>query len=243
MTNATIIEHLSELRTRLLYSVTVILMTTILSFLFYDYLISYLVLPYTHLKIINSDTLYIYSLLEGFTTKIKFSFYLGLLFAFPIIIYQILKFIIPGLKCNERKIIIISLLFSFILAIAGFYLSYFYLIPYSIEFLTSTQFIPKNVGIILNFYQNIFYIFNFLIISFLVFQLPILMGVMLYLNILKRQPLWSAGRYITIAIFVFAAIITPPDIITQLSIGIPLTMLYFFILSIAKIFNWGNNNE
>ena len=94
----------------------------------------------------------------------------------------------------------------------------------------------------LNFYKNVFYVFHLLMISFLVFQFPVLMGVLLYLNILKRAPLYVLGRYITIGIFVVSALITPPDIVTQVSIALPLTVLYFLVLLIAKIFNWGQED-
>jgi sec-independent protein translocase protein TatC len=239
---APFIDHLGELRRRLLYVCGLILIGSIITFIWYHSLIYWLVSPYTHLSLTTESTLYIHSLLEGFITKIKFSLYSGLILSFPFVLYHFLRFIIPGLKPKEKHMILMSLVLSVLLASISFYFTYFKLIPYSIQFLTSAQFIPQNIGLILNFYQNIFYIFTILMAAMLVFQLPILMGCLLYLNILKRAPLWRAGRYIAIGILILSALITPPDIITQLSIALPLTALYFVVLLVAKLLKWGEKD-
>jgi sec-independent protein translocase protein TatC len=212
---------------------------SVVAYLFYNNLIKWLILPYSNLDLPLSDILFVNALFEGFITKIRFSIYAGMVISFPIFIYQVMRFILPGLSKAERRVITICLLISFMLASASVYMMYFKLIPYSIQFLTGSQFIPDQIGVMLNFFQNVFLIFSLLVIACLVFQLPILMGALLYLNIFKRTVLWSAGRYIILIIFILAALITPPDIITQLSIALPMAVLYYVVLLIAKLFHWG----
>ena len=239
MKSAPLIGHITELRRRTLICLTGICIFSIVAYCFYNGLIKWLILPYSNLELPLSDILFVNALFEGFITKVKFSIYAGMVLSFPIIIYQVMRFIFPGLVKTERRIITICLLLSFILASASVYMTYFKLIPYSIQFLTGSQFIPDQIGVMLNFFQNVFFIFSLLVIACLVFQLPILMGALLYLNILKRDTLWSAGRYIILIIFIIAALITPPDIITQISIALPMALLYYIVLLIAKLFHWG----
>ncbi len=243
MTSSPLIDHLSELRRRLLYTCVIVFIGSVVGFIFYSSLVQWLIAPYANLSLSSDHTLYVNSLLEGFVTKIKFSVYSGLFLSVPFTLYHILRFVIPGLTFKEKRTLLFALCISTLLAGASFYLTYFRLIPYSIQFLSSAQFIPPHIGLILNFYHNIFYIFNLLIAAMILFQLPILLGCLLYLNILKRAPLWKAGRYIIIGILILSAIVTPPDIVTQLSISLPLTLLYFMVLVVAKIMNWGNDND
>jgi sec-independent protein translocase protein TatC len=95
------------------------------------------------------------------------------------------------------------------------------------------------VGIMLNYTQNIFYIFNFLLYAMLAFQFPILLELLMYWNLVSRKTLWKSTRYAIVVIFVIAAIVTPPDVISQCGIAIPMTLLFFITLGIAKIFGWG----
>ena len=240
MSELTLIDHIKELRKRLVFSVISILITSSIAFFAFDIAIQWLSKPFESIvSTLSGHQLYITSLLEGFTTKIKFSFLFGIALSFPVLLYQILRFILPGLTKNERYLVSLSLLVSMILAGLSFYMTYFKLLPFSIQFLTSIQFIPKEVGLLLGYKQNIFYVFNLIFYAMIVFQFPILLEVLLYLNILKRKTLWSLSRYVVVLIFVGSAIITPPDIVTQIGLSIPLIALYFLTIIIAKIFKFG----
>ena len=113
--------------------------------------------------------------------------------------------------------------------------------PLAIGFLTNPYFVPKGVGYLLNYQTNIFYVFSFILWSVIALQLPLVMELLLMMGILKRKAVFKASRYVIVAIFVLAAIITPPDFISQLGVAVPLTVLYFLALLIAKIFKFGES--
>jgi sec-independent protein translocase protein TatC len=105
--------------------------------------------------------------------------------------------------------------------------------------LTNPRFLPQGVGVLLNYQTNVFYILTFMLWAVLALQMPLLMEILLALNILQRKQVLRASRYIVVFIFVISAIITPPDVISQLGIALPLIFFYFLALLIAKIFKFG----
>jgi sec-independent protein translocase protein TatC len=130
-------------------------------------------------------------------------------------------------------------IFSFILIVLGSYLAYFKIVPLAINFLTNPYFVPQNVGFLLNYQTNIFYVLSFILWAVLALQTPLLMEILLVLNVLQRKQVLRASRYIIVGIFILAAIITPPDFISQLGVALPLLFFYFLALLIAKIFKFG----
>jgi len=242
MSTITLIDHLKELRKRLFFSAFSIGIGSVVAFLVFDKAILWLASPFETISTtLAGHQLYVTSLLEGFTTKIKFSFLFGIVLSFPILLYQSLRFILPGLTKKEKRLVIVALIVSMLLAGLSFYMTYFKLLPFSVQFLTSIQFIPKEVGVLLGYKQNIFYVFNLIFYSMIVFQFPILLEVMLYLNIVSRKTLWGLSRYVIVFIFIGSAIITPPDIITQIGLSVPLIGLYFLTIIIAKLFKLGES--
>lgn len=240
MSDHPFLSHIIELRKRLIICVSATLIMFCVAFMSYDSIIALFLYPFSTIsESFLSDKLVIHSLLEGFIIKMKFSFIAGLLFSLPIIVYQGLRFLFPGLKKHEKRLILISLLSSICLTSFGFYIAYFYVVPFSLSFLTSSYFVPKNVDILLNLKENIFYVFNLIVFMMLVFQFPILLETCLYLNLVKRRTLLKASRFIVIAILILSAILTPPDIVSQLLMAVPLTILFFMTIGIAKLFKWG----
>ena len=110
-----------------------------------------------------------------------------------------------------------------------------------LRFLTSSKFIPFNVGLLLNYTKNIFYILQFIFIALVIFQTPIILELLLISNVVKRKALLKMSKYIIILIFVLSALLTPPDFISQVSLATPLIVLYFLTILIAKIFRFGED--
>ena len=234
------LSHVRELRKRVVSSIVVLLLGFIVTLVFYDEIVNFLMLPFDEIAALLSDKqLYIHSLTEGFTTKIKIAFLSSVVFTLPFHVFQLVQFILPGLYTHERRLLKYILLASTLLVLAGTYLSFFKLIPYSIRFLMSAGFVPEDVGILLNYNKNIFYVFQIFLFSIIVFQTPIVLELLLIMNLIKRQTLFKASRYVIVLIFIFSAIITPPDPITQLGISLPLIVLFYLTLLLAKIFKFG----
>jgi len=205
-----ILSHLRELRIRLIVSAVAVCIGSILAFLF-----------------------------EGFLTKLKVSVLAGTIISFPVHLYNIIRFVFPGLKAKEKKMIAIALMASFVLSAFSFYYSYFRIIPLSVKFLTGDQFIPLQVGMILNYQRNIFYILQFIFVTLVVFQTPIILEMLLVMNVVNRKILLKTSRQVIVVIFVLSALLTPPDFISQVSLAAPLIVLYFLTILIARIFRFG----
>jgi sec-independent protein translocase protein TatC len=236
----TFFEHLQELRIRIIVSAAAILAGSILAFSLFDSIVALLLEPLQRLdSAASGKQLFVHTLFEGFLTKIKISILTGIILSFPVHLYNFIRFIFPGLKRKERRFLVIGLLVSFVLIIFSFYYSYYRIIPLSVRFLTSSHFIPVDVGMLLNYNRNIFYILQFIFITLVVFQTPIILEILLIMNVVQRRTLLLISRYVIVGIFVLSAIITPPDFISQISLTVPLVGLYFLTILIAWIFKFG----
>jgi sec-independent protein translocase protein TatC len=235
------IDHLRELRRRIIVSMIAILCAAIVSYIFFDYIVAFLFQPFREIEALSvrDEILFINTIFEGFLVRLKVAILAGIVFSLPVHMFNIVKFVLPGLTAREKKIILTSLIVSFCLIVFSFYYGYFNVIPISIGFLSSSGFIPEDVGLLLNYGKNIFVIFQFLLITVILFQLPIILEILMIMNVLSRKALLKASRFIVVGIFVLAAIVTPPDFVSQISIALPLVGLFFLTILIARIFHFG----
>jgi len=236
-----ILLHLKELRQRLFFSITALLIGFCIAMGLYDYIIDFLFKPFMQLSDNTSmeEVLYVNTIAEGLIVQLKVSMFSGLIISSPIHIYNIIRFILPGLLKKEKQILSTTLFCSFLLVIGSFYYTYYTIIPISISFLTGHGFIPENTGILLNFSSNIFYILQFIFMAVLVFQLPVILELLMILNVIERKTLFNMGKYLVVLFFFVAAILSPPDFVTQIGLALPMTVLFYLTLLIAKIFKFG----
>lgn len=214
-------EHLGELRKRFL---------TIIIFLFIFFIIGFSLSNFFIKRIIN-DLVFIENVkiiglspIEYILTQIKVGFIVSLIITIPIIIYQLLVFIKPGLNKREKEGLRLILPTFILLFLIGIVFSYFIFLPVAVYFLGNL-----SKGIIENIWSINRFI-NFILLSCLsfglIFQLPLLLIVLNRLGIINVGWLKKYRAHIYVLIFVVAAIITPPDFITQLIIALPLVVLY-----------------
>jgi sec-independent protein translocase protein TatC len=235
------LEHLQELRKRIIVSMIAVLCAAVLSYVFFDPIVAFLFEPFRNIEALQlrEQILFVNTIFEGFLVRLKVAILAGIVFSLPVHLFNIIRFILPGLTGRERKIIFTALIASFCLIVLSFYYGYFKVIPISIAFLSSSGFIPEHVGLLLNYGRNIFVIFQFLLITIIMFQLPIILEILMIMNLLSRRALLKASRFIVVGIFVLAAIVTPPDFISQISLALPLAGLFFLTILIARIFDFG----
>ncbi len=231
--------HVRELRNKILSSLVLYIVCTVVAFVFSDRIITLFTRQFTDVSSSVDSTLVVTTIVEGFVAQIKISALAGLILSTPVHLFNILSFIFPGLQRRQRRIILVFLCASLCLIVLGAYIAYFQVVPLAIRFLTNPHFVPAGVGYLLNYQSNIFYVFSFILWSLAALQLPLVLEMLLIMNILKRKNVFKASRYIIVFIFVLAAVITPPDFISQLGIALPLIVLYFLVLLIAKIFKFG----
>jgi sec-independent protein translocase protein TatC len=236
-----IIEHIRELRNSILVSMAAFLAACIVSFIFSSPIIALFTRQFEGVDNLVNKTLVVSSISEGFMSQLKMTLIAGLILSLPVHIFGIVKFIFPGLTTRERRIVMFFLVFSLVLIVVGAYLAYFKIVPLVVKFMTGPGIVPKNVGFILNYQTNIFYVFNFILWSVIALQTPLIMEILLIMNVLKRRTLLKASRYIIVGIFIFAAIITPPDPISQLGVALPLVFFYYMAILFAKIFKFGED--
>jgi sec-independent protein translocase protein TatC len=233
-----IFQHLRELRKRLIISLITFSIFFILAFFIYDYIVDLFIKFYSSSSL-GDNKLFVNSIVEGMTTQIKVALITGLILSIPMHLYNIIAFTFPGLEAKEKRYIIIALVCSFILIILSIYLSYFKILPISIEFLTNGGFIPDDVGLLLNYKTNLFYALYFVFCSIIAFQSPIIFVMLMAFNIIKRKDALKFSRYIVVVIFIISAIVTPPDVVSQVGLALPLVILYFLAILVAKIFKFG----
>jgi len=224
--------HIYELRRRLFIIIAALLIFSFAGYYIFPYIVKILIA-------LLKEELYASDITEGFTLRLKFSFILGAILTIPIFLFELILFIIPALKKQEKIILLITTTCAFILFIAGVIFSYKVVMPYSIAFLKSEVFFPENIKRIISYEKFLIFFFQFLLAFGLCFQFPIILIVLLKLGIIKFSFLTKNIKYFIVAIFIIAAILTPPDVQSQIFMAVPLLGLYFLTILIAKIFKIG----
>jgi sec-independent protein translocase protein TatC len=237
------VDHLRELRKRIIVSMIAILCAAVVSYVFFDYIVTFLIEPFRGIEAlsIRDEILFVNTIFEGFLVRLKIAILAGIVLSLPVHVFNIIMFILPGLTTKEKKVILISLIVSFCLIVLSSYYGYFYVIPISIGFLSSSGFIPEDVGLLLNYGKDIFAILQFLLITVVLFQLPIVLEILMIMNVLSRTALLKASRFVVVGAFVLSAIVTPPDFVSQIFVALPLVGLYFLAILVARIFNFGKS--
>ncbi len=215
----TIVEHLEELRRRIIISVVAILVTTGVAFFFSDAILKFLLLPSGGLQ------LRAFGLMDGFMIKWHIALYTGVVVAFPVWAYQLFRFIYPGLLDQERRTLFPMLIGAMVLFLIGAVFGY-YLLRGMIRVLI--QLYPLEVQFLPAADDYISFVLFFMLSSGLAFQLPIVLLILIQFHIISTDLLRKQRRIAYFALFMFAEIITPVSdpIIAPLTVMIPLTVLY-----------------
>jgi sec-independent protein translocase protein TatC len=213
-----------------------------ISYLFADRIFQFLLNPLTEVMAAQnlSRNLIYTSLTEAFITKLKLAIFTGVFFSAPIVAWQIYRFIAPGLFKRERMAFIPYLVFSPILFFTGAFLVYAYIMPLAWSFFISFE-SDLSVGMPLILEAKISEYIS-LVISLIIafgaaFQLPLVLVLLVHVGFLKVEKLVSFRRYAIVLIFLVAAIITPPDVLSQVALAVPLVLLYEISILICKRIN------
>jgi sec-independent protein translocase protein TatC len=227
-----LLEHLIELRNRLMWSIGAIMVAFLVCYQFKVRIFGFLVHPLAVIFKGQTGRHLIYTgLTEAFFTYVKVSFWAALCIAFPIVAMQIWKFVAPGLYKNEKRAFFPYLFATPVLFLMGASLAYFVVIPYAWRFFVSfeTHGGPGTLPIVLEAKVNEYLslVMTLLFAFGVAFQLPVLLTLMARAGIITSQGLINKWRYAFVGMFAVAAVLTPPDIVSQCSLAIPLILLYF----------------
>jgi len=245
------ITHLAELRKRLINSFIFLIIFFIGSYVFAEHLYGFLVEPFAKaVKDDGTDRRLIFTALqETFLTYLKVSFFAAFFVTCPFILMQIWKFIAPGLYKHEKTAILPYLILTPILFFLGGMLVYYLIMPLAIKFFLSFESsgISTNLPIQLEAKVNEYLsLVMKLIFAFgISFQLPVVLSLLARVGIVDSEFLKARRKYVIVIIFAVAALLTPPDPITQIGLAFPLLILYELSIFSVKFIEKKNlkNND
>ena len=234
-----LIDHLTELRKRLLWSFIYIIIIFVICFYFASDLFYFLAKPLVSLLQTDKGQGFIYTALqEAFFTELKIAFFFALFFAFPLIAIQIWKFVAPGLYKHEKNAFLPFLMATPILFFAGGAMVYYLIAPLAWNFFLSYQNmsdsgVPIRLEAKMGEYLSL--MMRFIFAFGLAFQLPVVLGLMAKVGIVTYTSLQKFRKYAIVIAFLSAAFLTPPDPFSQISLALPIIILYEISIYIAKI--------
>ncbi|MEJ5348664.1 MAG: twin-arginine translocase subunit TatC [Desulfosoma sp.] len=228
-------EHLEELRRRLIICAIAVGVGFVISYFFKEKIFSWLMQPLLQALPKDGHQKLIYTAPhEAFMTYIRVSFLGGVALAIPVILYQFWRFVAPGLYEHERRYLYPIVILSTIFFIGGAAFGYLIVFPYGFQFFTSfaTEFIAPMISTkeFLSFATRLLIAFG------LVFEMPLVTFFLAKLGLVKASFLKKHRKYAILIIFIGAAILTPPDVFTQILMAIPLLILYEMSVWIAHFF-------
>jgi len=239
-----LLEHLIELRTRLIWAIGAFFVAFLVCFAFAKQLFNFLVVPYkwavvwAGLDVAKAELIYT-APQEFFFTQIKVAMFGALVIAFPIIASQIYKFVAPGLYKNERAAFLPFLVASPLLFLLGASLVYFFFTPMVMWFFLAMQQAPEEGGVAISLLPRVSEYLGLimtLIFSFgLVFQLPVVTSLLVRVGILESQWLADKRKYFIVVAFIIAAVVTPPDPLSQIGLALPTILLYEVAIYAARL--------
>ena len=236
------IDHLTELRSRLVKSIVYLFIFFVICYFFSENIYSFLISPYA--EAVKDDGLnrrMIFTALhETFITYLKVAFFTAMFVTSPIILIQIWKFVAPGLYKNEKKALLPYLIATPTLFLFGGMLVYYLIMPLAIKFFLTFETsayagtLPIQLEAKVNEYLSL--IMRLIFAFGISFQLPVLLSLLARVGFIDSKYLRERRKYVIVIIFAVAALLTPPDPITQIGLGIPLLILYeLSIFSVSLI--------
>jgi len=244
----TFVEHLTELRSRLINSFIFLFVFFVICYFFSENIYSFLVEPYA--DAVRDDSvnrrLIFTALHETFITYLKLAFFTSFFISSPLILIQLWMFIAPGLYKNEKNALLPYLVATPILFLLGGMLVYYLIMPLAIKFFLTFETaagintLPIQLEAKVNEYLSL--IMRLIFAFGLSFQLPVLLSLLARVGFIDSTYLKKRRKYVIIIIFIVAAILTPPDPITQIGLGIPLLILYELSILSVRIIEKKKNN-
>ena len=232
--------HLIELRRRLIYSIAAFLICFCGAYYFAIPIFEFLLLPLQHVLANKpgAHELIFTAPTEAFFTYVKVAFFTAAFVAFPIIASQVWAFVAPGLYKHERAAFLPFLIATPIMFLLGAALLYFMILPLALKFFASFE-VPAGQGVLpiqlqAKMSEYLSLVMTLILAFGISFQLPVLLTLLVKVGILSADALASKRRYAIVGIVAFAGLVTPPDVFSQLSLAVPMYLLYESTIFISR---------
>ncbi|MBE9609185.1 twin-arginine translocase subunit TatC [Chitinilyticum piscinae] len=221
-TTQTLLAHLLELRTRVVRGTVVFLLAFVLCFAVKDQLYNFLAAPLTH--VLPNQKLVSFGIAAPFLVQVKIAAVAALILSLPHTLYQIWAFVAPGLYEHEKRFVLPLVLSSTLLFLLGMAFAYFFVFGVVFKFIASVvpdsmQWLP-DTSEYLDFILGMFLAFGF------TFEVPVAVVLLTHMGLVSVEKLRESRPYVIVGAFVVAAVVTPPDVLSQCLLAIPLWLLF-----------------
>lgn len=224
------VDHLGELRSRIIISIIVFFILTVAGFIFSDELLYFINKPYTDTGL----KLNVFRLSEGFMMRLKVSAIAALIVGLPFLIFQVWRFIQPAITKKDRMFSRMSLVSSIFLFYGGVAFVYFLLMPMTVKVLLS--FIAKDITSVMGASEYISFVFLFCFLMGVLFEFPIIIMILTRIGIVTPSFLSRNRKWAIVIVFIISAVITPSqDMLTQIIVAVPLMFLFEVSIIISKM--------
>lgn len=230
---APLTEHLAELRDRLIKSLIALFIGAVAVFFKVEIFFNIFQTP-LH-KVFPDLKLVALTPTESFFTALKISLLMGFVISSPIIFYQVWKFIEPALYENEKKLLIPFVFFTTIFFISGAAFAFYGVLPLAIRFLLNFGYTQLDVEAMLSVSSYISFVIRLILAFGITFELPVILSLLARLGLVSPEGLTKIRPYFIVGAFTFAAFITPPDVVSQVFLALPLVVFYEISIYMAKI--------
>jgi sec-independent protein translocase protein TatC len=219
----TLISHLLELRKRLLRAFVAVLICFLPCAYWSNPLFDWLSRPLVS-KLPPGQKLIATTVTATFTAQLKLAFVAGLMIAMPYVLYQIWAFVAPGLYRKEKRFAVPLLASAIVLFYLGVAFSYFFVFPLVFRFFVATT--PHNVQLMADVSNYLRFALTLFLAFGVAFETPVAVVLLVLTNLMSLQKLRAARGYVLIIVFIIAAILTPPDVMSQTAMAVPMYLLF-----------------
>ena len=232
--------HIADLRKRLTISTITVVIMFFACFSFYEPILEWMMAPVKHALPVGTSMIAV-EIQETFFTAMKVAFFAGFIISLPVIFWQLWLFLAPGLYDHEKKLVVPFVFFATLMFLLGASFAYYIVVPIGFDFLiafgNSVVSVLPSIGKYVGFFTK-------LLIGFgIAFELPVITFFLAKIGLVNDQMLKDFFRYAVVLIFIVAAVLTPPDVISQVLMAAPLLILYGVSIYIAKVFNPAQKEE
>jgi sec-independent protein translocase protein TatC len=232
LAEGTLVSHLLELRDRLLWAIVAVLVAALPCLFYANEIFTFLAQPLID-KLPKGTALIATSVIGPFMTPFKTALFVAVFAAMPFVLYQLWAFVAPGLYRHEKRFAVPLLASSIVLFYVGVAFAYFIVFPVMFEFFAQTT--PKGVEMRPDIAQYMSFVLTMFFCFGLAFEVPVVVVLLVLTGIVSVDKLASARGYVLIGMFIVAAVLTPPDAISQTIMAVPMYLLYEGGLIMARI--------